>query len=618
MLAGFIGLQSASGRQLPFDEDYFPDATVRKWLQDLYPAAISNGMVETDKVTSIDALVTLNSGKGWTYVNDVEDLSCLRYFTKASIGTLTLNYNTLKKLKRINVSGLTSITKITNNISFTANTNTRAMNAFPIEEIIADGCVNMTEFVFNNCTTLNKVSVKGCTKLLGFYCGYNNYTTSTANYNKVLTSIDLSDARDIQYVYVARNSALKTLRLASSGRANPAAASLIMQCSECALEELDLRNFYTSGSTAYKVTVNPQSNRIRRILFNPDATYYFASFTYTKNALTDMPWKLAYTVSTLSSSCTQTRNVGPDDVVELSEANMAGSFSSVTGGTCSKGSPSTFTFTNASTTTGKYTYMPQAYATTTNNNLKFTCTLTRKKPVQMWIVGPFNGWMPNQDGEWTEPGDWVITKNQYELQYAGGDIYKLTFNGNLQGDYKILVSDPNTSATYMLGAGHHDLVTPYNARGGVDYSNDKSMRYASDDEDGYNLFDVNSEPTSTYDNFHYVAHIRNNGTPLSVHKDSEYAFSTHPCESMGQATMHVNPEIAVSYVSGNETGSVVHGGGGTGDGGTVGIGSSFTDNDSDTAEQWFNLQGMRIDSEKPAPGVYIVRKGNKTHKIIVR
>ncbi len=40
--------------------------------------------------------------------------------------------------------------------------------------------------------------------------------------------------------------------------------------------------------------------------------------------------------------------------------------------------------------------------------------------------------------------------------------------------------------------------------------------------------------------------------------------------------------------------------------------------DTDAAAEYYNLQGMRVDSAALAPGLYIVRQGGKTFKQIVR
>lgn len=52
LLVGYLGSLSASAKQLPLTQDYFPDPVVRQWLEDKFPAAISGGMIETDKVAT--------------------------------------------------------------------------------------------------------------------------------------------------------------------------------------------------------------------------------------------------------------------------------------------------------------------------------------------------------------------------------------------------------------------------------------------------------------------------------------------------------------------------------------------------------------------------------------
>lgn len=39
---------------------------------------------------------------------------------------------------------------------------------------------------------------------------------------------------------------------------------------------------------------------------------------------------------------------------------------------------------------------------------------------------------------------------------------------------------------------------------------------------------------------------------------------------------------------------------------------------SEAAREYFNLQGMRVDAENLTPGLYIVRQGNNSTKILVK
>ena len=39
---------------------------------------------------------------------------------------------------------------------------------------------------------------------------------------------------------------------------------------------------------------------------------------------------------------------------------------------------------------------------------------------------------------------------------------------------------------------------------------------------------------------------------------------------------------------------------------------------ADSAARYYNLQGIEVDASHLAPGIYIVRQGNKSHKTLVR
>lgn len=620
LLVGYLGSLSASAKQLPLTQDYFPDPVVRQWLEDKFPAAISGGMIETDKVTTISDLLKDYASSPY---KDVEDLRCLRYFTKLS-GTITIpNTTTFSKLKYIDVSGL-NITAITNGIVYNATTTSTTKMNPPVEEIIADSCVKLTTFTFNNCATLARLSIKDCPSLTGFYCTHNN---SKKYSNTLLRTIDLTGSPSLDQVWVSYNTNLCELRLAPSGRvlttssggALVSTADINIQCGNCALEELDLRSVYTTANSNKKITVNLNTNNVRKILFNEDYRLFFKSFLIANNSLTalEIPYvDGGYTITTGSASSSSpakmTCNVGPDDVIYLWDGAMKGTFSNAKNGTANK-SQGTFTFSGDVVTTGSYTYKPYGNAGVCEK-VQFTSTLNRKRQLQMWVCGTFNGWRV-ENGEWIKPDGWDEGgSSRWQFEYTGSNNYKLAYTGTIQGDFRILVNDPNYTgddATYWLGASHADLVTPYTAIGGADYSGDSG-------EKGHKLFDITSEPVSTYDTFHYVAHVKNEGMPLCYVKDSPYPFSTHPCAEMAQTTAHRNPIFWVNLASGNKTSGQYSGGGDSSfDGGTVGVNGPEADFDLDAPEEWYNLHGVRVDSTNPGFGIYIVRKGTKATKILI-
>lgn len=617
---GILGSLGANAKLLPFNETYFPDAVVRQWLTDKYPSAISNGKIETDKVTSFSVLLKDYASNPY---KEVVDLRCLRYFTKVTDSSISISNRNFTKLKYIDVSGL-GIKSITNSISMNANKEDNNLMTAPVEEIIADSCVNLTTFTFNNCLTLARVSVKDCPKLTEFYSACKS---TLSKFNTVLRTVDLSDSPNIEQVWVHHNPNLVELRLPHEGRVLPldyqgkpyTAKPINIQFGYCAVEEIDLSDVYTTNSNK-TITVNAAGNNmLRKIDFHQKTKpLNFQALTLLNNSLTslEIPFEYgngAYKVVTGQGS-TQKRNVGPEDEVVICDTVMRGTVSNEKGGTVNK-TLGVFTFNSPSTTTGSYTYKPLGNAGVAEK-LTINVTLTRKKAMRMWVCGTFNGWTIDENGEWIKPSGWDDYENRkWELEYVSANDYKLRYNGNVSGDFRILVNDPNYTgdeATYWLGASHADLVTPYTAIGGEDFS-----RKATDDGNGSGkkIYDISSKPVSHYDTFHYVAHVKNEGKKLRVIKDSPYAFSTHPCQEAGQTTTHVNPLFHVSFVSGHRTSEAPDGGGGAGfDGGTVGV--DVADADANAPEVWYNLQGERVNPDSHG-GIFIVRQGSKVRKVMV-
>lgn len=93
---GILGSLGANAKLLPFNETYFPDAVVRQWLTDKYPSAISNGKIETDKVTSFSVLLKDYASNPY---KEVVDLRCLRYFTKVTDSSISISNSNFTKLK---------------------------------------------------------------------------------------------------------------------------------------------------------------------------------------------------------------------------------------------------------------------------------------------------------------------------------------------------------------------------------------------------------------------------------------------------------------------------------------------------------------------------------------
>lgn len=647
MVVAVIGSAgSLSARQIPFTEEYFPDPVVRQWLTDKYASAIADDMIETDKVTSLTELFKTSN----PYLAQVEDLRCLRYFTNlfqgVSLGEISIpSGSACKKLKYIDVSGLEGLTKITNNILYNGTKNTNEKMTAPVVEIIADGCPNLNEFTFNNCPTLERVSVKDCTKLTGFYCGVNTSTQGNNIYNKgnggtKLETLDLSTCPNLNQIWVSRNVNLKELRLAASGRefatdrysGEPVStASINLQCSNNKIEDLNLDNFYTTGNNAYTTSVNAQYNHLRNIRFHTltgtSKVLAFSSLMLRNNALLDIniPYEYSgiyYSISTgdnsgTTSYSTQTREVGPENVVILSEENMRGTLSSASGGTTSKGTQTTFTFSNASTTKGSYRYRPLGAAGVCEK-IQFQTTLNRKVALQMWVCGDFNGWTVTKDGNWIAPDDWETRKATWELVYTDNGTYSLKYLGEIAGNYRIYVYDPNTKQNYWLGASHADLVTPYNAvtKAAVSEPDETETLAAEEtgDDAAQKIYDISSESQTTYNNFVYASPVAADGSELTFVKDSKFPFTTHYCQSHDMLATISEPAITISYVSGHHTGVMAT----TGFNPPSAITLPTADAEADGPEMWYNLQGISVDANTTVPGIYLVRKGTVTRKIIVR
>lgn len=635
-----------SAKQIPFTEEYFPDPVVRQWLTDKYASAIADDMIETDKVTSLTELFKTSN----PYLAQVEDLRCLRYFTNlfqgVSLGEISIpSGSACKKLKYIDVSGLEGLTKITNNILYNGTKNTNEKMTAPVVEIIADGCPNLNEFTFNNCPTLERVSVKDCPKLTGFYCGVNTSSQGNTIYNKgnggtKLETLDLSTCPNLNQIWVSRNVNLKELRLASSGRefatdrysGEPVStASINLQCSNNKIEDLNLDNFYTTGNNAYTTAVNASYNHLRDIKFHTltgtSKVLAFSSLMLRNNALLDIniPYEYSgiyYSISTgdnsgTTSYSTQTREVGPENEVILSEENMRGTLSSASGGTTSKGTQTTFTFNNATTTKGSYRYRPLGNAGVCEK-IQFQATLNRKVALQMWVCGDFNGWTITDDGNWTEPTDWETSKGSWELVYDDNGTYSLKYLGEIAGNYRIYVYDPNTKQNYWLGASHADLVTPYNAvaKAAVSEPDEAETLAAEDtgDDSAQKIYDISSESQTTYNNFVYASPVAADGSALAFVKDSKYPFTTHYCQSHDMLATISEPAITINYVSGHHTGVMAT----TGFNPPSAINLPTADAEADGPEMWYNLQGISVDANTTVPGIYLVRKGTVTRKVIVR
>lgn len=165
--------------QMPFDEEHFPDEGVRTWLESV-SGAVSNGMVETDKVTTLPNAA---------YARTIVDFSCAKYFTNLK-GTLSFGYNTWTKLEKLDISGLTGVTALNNGLTGNSYSGT-AYRMDTMKELVADGCTGLTSVIFPLCKNLEYASFQGCTALSTFWM-YGKKLGTLDNYNYKLKALDIS------------------------------------------------------------------------------------------------------------------------------------------------------------------------------------------------------------------------------------------------------------------------------------------------------------------------------------------------------------------------------------------------------------------------------------------
>lgn len=234
------------------------------------------------------------------------------------------------------------------------------------------------------------------------------------------------------------------------------------------------------------------------------------------------------------------------------------------------------------------------------------------------MCGDFNGWTVTKDGNWIAPDDWETRKATWELVYADSGTYSLKYAGEIAGNYRIYVYDPNTKQNYWLGASHADLVTPYNAvtKAAVSEPDETETLAAEEtgDDAAQKIYDISSESQTTYDNFVYASPVAADGSALAFVKDSKFPFTTHYCQSHDMLATISEPAITISYVSGHHTGVMAT----TGFNPPSAITLPAADVEADGPEMWYNLQGISVEADTTVPGIYLVRKGTVTRKIIVR
>jgi hypothetical protein len=155
------------------------------------------------------------------------------------------------------------------------------------------------------------------------------------------------------------------------------------------------------------------------------------------------------------------------------------------------------------------------------------------------------------------------------IESAGN--YQLEFPGNLQGNFRVVEYDNNHDAVEI------NLFADYEA-------NNYGFKLM-ETSDPYNLKVFNAEDLS--------------GVPFVVY--SEGLIDNIHCLS--------NPTLVLTYTNSVKTLQISRGI-------WTGVEDIAVDNDKDAPVEYYNMQGMKVNINTAAPGIYIRRQGNKAIKIV--
>ena len=557
--------------QIPLDEEHFPDENVRAWLSSL-SGAVTNGMVETDKVTSLP---------GTAYALKIVDFSCAKYFTKLD-GTLSFSYSTWTKLEKVDISGLTKVTAIDNGLTKTIDnyggTNYKMLS---MKSIIADGCTGLTSVKFGVCPNVEYASFQGCTALSTFYL-YGKKLGSYDAFNKKLTALDLSASNQLSDVCVAGNKEMKTLKLSDN---LPYLTKL--NCSDCKIRTLNLKGLPESMNY-----LNVQYNRLRHI--DVSANKKFTIFYYNGNALTDLDVSHLTQWSNSPNTNNQTVYCGKNTTEFVLIENLPKNHDydkSLSGATFreednGKGGTRVICTFNNNVTKATYTYQPyltnfwprqgQAY-----EKAQLKVTLLRKddpdiEERELWMV-------PAECEQSLTSLD-----KEFQLIYMGNGLYEYGSESKFMGNFRI-EERAMGAATARSAATLHDF--------------------------GGHL----DEDTNTADT--YMC-LRNLGRTYQLVENSQLHFTTHPDQTkvnsdLTDKVLAVNkPKLTVDYRPEDEVRTISLASTAEPGKETTGV-ENVAAETTDGPVEYFDLNGLRINAADMAPGIYIRRQGSKVDKVIL-
>ena len=555
--------------QIPLDEEHFPDENVRAWLSSL-SGAVTNGMVETDKVTSLP---------GTAYALKIVDFSCAKYFTKLS-GKLSFSYSTWTKLEKLDISGLTLVTQLDNALTGNSYQGTN-YKMLSMKSLKADGCTGLTTVIFPLCPNLEYASFQGCTAISKFWM-YGKKLGSYDAFNSGITALDLSASENLSDVWVAGNKEMKTLKL---GDNVPNLKNL--DCSDCKIRALNLK-----GMPETVTKLNVQTNRLRHI--DVSAIKKFTIFYYNGNALTDLDVSHLTQWSNSPNTNNQTVYCGKNTTEFVLIENLPKNHDydkSLSGATFreednGKGGKRIICTFNNNVTKATYTYQPyltnfwprqgQAY-----EKAQLKVTLLREddpdiEERELWMV-------PTEcDASLRSFADDV------QLIYMGNGLYEYGSESKFMGNFRI-EERAMGAATARSAATLHDF--------------------------GGHL----DEDTNTADT--YMC-LRNLGRTYQLVENSQLHFTTHPDQTkvnsdLTDKVLAVNkPKLTVDYRPEDEVRTISLASTAEPGKETTGV-ENVAAETTDGPVEYFDLNGLRINAADMAPGIYIRRQGSKVDKVIL-
>lgn len=623
LTAVVIGLLSyqASARLIPLTEEYFPDENVIAWLKNTSYTESALGhkhdavvtidgqeYVETDKVTGLPSSSVLT--------NEFVDLSCMRYFTNFS-GKVVMNSagrtisRYYKKLKRANFSG-TKITSFETGFSNVSQGTGHYTDG--LEELILENCEKLTTVNLCGARDLHTLSIKGSVNITSFNMSMNGKNISKGDtiVNRKLEALDLSELRGLRNTsYFSNNKALRVFKLSPEERFYHGYTGYPPQfyLENTAIEVLDLRGVgYKNTNDAkpdetYQTTIDVHNSQLRQVITRESGLGY--NLVFQANSV-HLPYLDFPTGLTLGSSSQMNYNnkvlLHGDRTLKFKLVNS--SISPIKN--CTYDAVNGILRMNDDATTASYTV--NLNTAKGSPITKYTVDLTYVPEAKVYL-------------EYFDKSGKLSTEL---FTYEGSDEFSLLFPGDLEGKFRIKVED--NGKTYWLGPTRIDAVSPATAR----------------NHDGSALHDISMMSQKEYDSFEHVvsvlspvkeSHVMRVGVLYDDEQYHEhyhvvkaeasdtnpkYYFSTHESEQSQVTNTLSYPIFKLKYVPGNNVGEF-H----AMDSSDVitGINNLFTDDEDEAGvegeAEYYTLQGIRVNVESLAPGIYICRQGGKTTKVVV-